>query len=83
MNSLYSALTKVRPSGEVEVLDGADGVAAHHAELGDVPVGEVRLVQYRHLQGGKKERNVYEVCDIFKGICIKDRELCSYLSVLP
>ena len=34
----------------MEVLNGADSVAAHHAELGDVPVGEVRLVQYRHLQ---------------------------------
>ena len=36
---------EVRPRGEVEVLDGPDGVAAHHPELGHVPVGEVGLVQ--------------------------------------
>ena len=47
---MSTLLTEVRPRGEVEVLDGADGVSAHHAELGDVPIGEVGLVQYRHLQ---------------------------------
>ena len=33
----------------MEVADGADGVAPHHPELVDVPVGEVRLVKDGHL----------------------------------
>ena len=40
---------EVRPGGEVEVSDGAHRVAPHHAELVDVPVGEVRLVHDGHL----------------------------------
>ena len=40
---------EVRPGGEVEVSDGAHRVAPHHAELVDVPVGEVGLVHDGHL----------------------------------
>ena len=35
---------KVRPSREVKVPDGPDGVASHHTELGDVPVRKQALV---------------------------------------
>ncbi len=45
--------SEIRPRREVEVPDGPDGVAAHDAELGHVPVGEVALVQDCHLQGEK------------------------------
>ena len=41
---------EVRPGGEVEVSDGAHRVAPHHAELVDVPVGEVGLIHDGHLQ---------------------------------
>lgn len=40
---------KVGPGGKVKVLDRAHGVAAHHPELGNVPVGKVGLVENRHL----------------------------------
>jgi hypothetical protein len=35
---------EIGPGGEVEVPDGADGVAAHYPEFGHVPVGEVALI---------------------------------------
>ena len=42
--------SEIRPSREVEVPDGPDGVSAHDPELGNVPVREVALVQDGHLQ---------------------------------
>ncbi len=52
---------EIRPRREVEVTDGADGVAAHDPELGDVPVREVTLVQDCHLL--KKLFDFYVFCN--------------------
>lgn len=40
---------EIGPRGEVKVADSPHGVAPHHAELGDVPIGEVTFVEYGHL----------------------------------
>ena len=47
--------SEIRPSREVEVPDGPDGVSAHDPELGNVPVREVALVQDGHLQVEQKQ----------------------------